>query len=574
MSAEKGGDIAIYVQNASEVMNASNYSDVDALVFSTMSYVKFEDSRVTWTKSELEDGISMQDFAKKMLDSNKIKGGDGSNLLTSEQEALLKAVAESDRYKECKINNLAAVNGNSMWDAGRQSTLSNDAQWGAMTIDMNDGSGSSVVAMRGTDGTTMGWNEDFELGFEPGGTTAQRLSRDYLKGVDADSMYLTGHSKGGNDVSSAYMMSDKSIRDKVVQVTNYDGPGHNSEFIENFGDGYKELASKQRNIYPQDTVIGKLLNNNPGKPIYVKSVQKGHTTIPVLGEHDTYSWILDGDNLKETRQSEFSRIIDQVTDSSLKGLSNSERQHALEFLIRIGIPALIAKDAKMDDPITIDASSWDSLILSVMNYHFTTMEELWATLKLVRNILAELALRGVIKLTFTLPLEAEFILWIKDCFADYFRKFKNWAEDSWNSFWNGVYNRITGQNNEYHDVHYVDNSPEYDFNNDKQGEYASNVHVTEMFSVDPDALKKNANEIRAYSESIRNIAKELSDFKNSLSGIGRILAELPFDVLIVKTKKRAEETESLGDALQNIANCYQTTEDKIIANITPKGEGY
>jgi hypothetical protein len=516
----------------------------------------------------------MQEFAKRMLEGNKIKDSNGKNLLNEEQEALLKAVAESDRYKECKINNLAAVNGNSMWDAGRQSTLSNDAQWAAMTIDMNDGSGSSVVAMRGTDGTTMGWNEDFELGFEPGGTTAQRLSRDYLKSVDSDRMYLTGHSKAGNDVSSAYMMSDKSVRDKVVQVTNLDGPGHNPEFIENFEEGYKELSSKQRNIYPQDTIIGKLLNNNPGKQIYVHSNQEGHTDIPILGEHDTFSWELDGNGLKETRQSELSRILDEVTDSALKGLSSGERQHALDFLIRVGIPALIANDARMADHITIDDSTWQSLLVSTMNYHFTNMEELWATLRLLRSLIAELELRGIAKLTFRLPGEAEFILWIKDCFADYFRKFKNWAEDSWNSFWNGVYNTITHQNNEYHGVHYVDNTPVYDFDNNHQGEYASNIHVTEMFSVNPDALKSNASEIKVCSESIRNIAKELSSIKNSLSGIGRILAELPFDILIIKTNKRADETNVLGNALQNIANCYQITEDNVIANITPKGEGF
>ena len=570
MSKESGGDLAIYVQNASEVMNASNYSDVDALVFSTLSYVKFEDSSVKWNKSELENGISMQEFAKKMLDSSN----NNKDLLNHEQKALLKAVAESDRYKDCKINNLAAIDGNKMWDAGRQSTISDDAQWAAMTIDMNDGSGSSVVAMRGTNGTTLGWNEDFELGFEPGGTTAQKLSRDYLKGVDADKLYLTGHSKGGNDASSAYMMSDKSIRDKVVQVNNFDGPGHNPEFIENFGDAYKELSGKQRNIYPQDTVIGKLLNNNPGKQYYVHSAQEGHTDMPILGEHDTYSWEIDGDHLKETSQSEFSKIVDKITDSSLKGLSNSERQHALDFLIRVGIPALIAGDKKMADHITIDDSTWQSLILTTMNYHFTNMEEMWAALRLIRNLVAELGARGLAHLTFRLPGEAEFMLWIRDCFADYFRKFKNWAEDSWNSFWNGVYNIVTGEDNEYHGVHYVDNTPVYNFNDNNQGEYTSSVHVTEKFSVNPDELKANASQIKSCSDSIQNIANDLVQLKNSLTGIGRILAELPFDVLILKTRKRAEDTAKLSDVLMNIANNYQTTEDKIMANITPKGEGY
>lgn len=569
-SSEKGGDIANYVKNASEVMNASNYNDVDALVFSTMSYVKFEDSSVTWSKDELDNGISMQAFAQKMLESNN----KNKSLLTDEQEVLLKAVAESDRYKDCKINNLAACNGNSMWDAGRQSAISQDAQWAAMTIDMNDGSGSSVVAMRGTNGTTLGWNEDFELGFEPGGTTAQRLSRDYLKGVDADNLYLTGHSKGGNDVSSAYMMSDKSIRDKIVQVHNFDGPGHNPEFIENFGDGYKELSDKQINVYPQDTLIGKLLNNNPGHDKYVHSDMEGHTEIPLLGEHDTYSWGIDGDSLKEDNQSAFSKALDKIIDSSLKGLSNSEREHALNFLIHVGLPALIAKDAKLDNPIEIDASTWDSLLISTMNYGFTSLQELWGALKLLRNLAETLAQYGCVKLMFTLPGEAEFILWLKDCFADVFRKFKNWAEDTWNSVWNGVSNWITGENNEYHGVHYVDNTPVYDFTNNHQGDYGANIHATERFSVNVEALKSSAASIIDCSDRINNVAKELEDFKQSLTGIGRILAELPFDVLVMKTKMRLYETKKLGETLNNVSAKYQSTEDSIITNMSPKGEGY
>ena len=569
-SSENGGDIAKYVSSSGSVMTASNYNDVDALVFSTISYVKFENSQVNWSKSELEDGIPMQEFAKKMLDSNNKSKG----LLSKEEEALLTAVANSDRYRNCKIENLAACNGNTMWDAGRQSNISQDAQWAAMTINMNDGSGSSVVTMRGTNGTTLGWNEDFELGFEPGGTTAQKLARDYLKGVDADKLYLTGHSKGGNDVSSAYMMSSQEIRDKIMQVHNFDGPGHNPEFIENFGDGYKELSNKQVNVYPQDTVIGKLLENNPGHNKYVHSDQDGHNQTPLLGEHDPYSWGVDGENLEKDKQSELSKLIDKVTDSSLKGLSNSEREHALNFLIHVGLPAMIAGDDKLNNPIEIDASSWNALLMSAMNYGFTTMEELWGALKLLRNLLAELALRGYVNLLFTLPGEAEFILWIKDCFADVFRQFKNWAEDTWNSVWNGISNIINHENNEYHGVHYVDNTPVYDFTNNHQGEYVTNVHVTEFFSVDVEALRSGSAAIIACAEGIDNIAKDLLDFKDSLSGVGRILAELPFDVLIAKTKKRFAETKALGEVLSGVATKYQNAEETVIANISPKGEGY
>ena len=54
--------------------------------------------------------------------------------------------------------------------------------------------------------------------FDPDGTNAQILSAEYLKQVDATNIYMTGHSKGGNDAIAGYMMSDSDIRDSIVKI--------------------------------------------------------------------------------------------------------------------------------------------------------------------------------------------------------------------------------------------------------------------------------------------------------------------------------------------------------------------
>ena len=557
-----GGDIAEYVINASDKMTAGNYNEMDGLVFAQLSYTNFEDSKVSWTRQELEHGITVRDFAEKMLNSGVVDSN-------SNEYAFLDAISKSNRYADCTVNNLAACDGNTLWDAGRNSTLPDDAQWAAMTINMNDGTDAAIVSMRGT-ASEFGWQEDLEIGFEPDGTTAQKLSRDYLSSCRSNHIYETGHSKGGNDVMDAYMMSDKSVRDRVVQVNNYDGPGNNAEFNDNYRDGFNELAGKQKNYYPKDSTVGQLLEDAPGEHIYVDSNSKDF-----FGEHDAYSWEMDPNNingLSHTEQSLTSDILNRVLDSSLSGMSAGEKAVVINALINAGFPTLIDSLVSGKE---LDGDMWNNIISNIIHHPFRSLEEMWATLNLLRNMLWELNQYKQIKcIDFFIPGAEDFIYWLKGLYADFFRNFKNEAEDSWNNFWNGVYNFFTGENNEYHGVHHTDNTPIYDFNDHTQGEYAENVHVTSRFSVDTDSLIARVGDLQSCSDSINSCAKRLNDFKNSLSGIGRILAELPMDVLILKTKKRANETAQLSEVLNNCAHKYINAENNIVNNIKPKGEGY
>lgn len=312
-----GGDISTYIRENSEILSQDNYNEADALVFAELSYAKYED----YFDSE-NSHIGIRDFAAEMVKHES----------NPDKKAFLESIAENPRYQNCVITDMAAENETS--------------QWGALTISMDGSNQNVIVAMRGTDGTTQGWQEDFQLLYDSDGTEAQMLSAEYLKNCSAENIYLTGHSKGGNDVISAYMMNGQEVRDKVVLISNYDGPGVNPDFKSLYSEGYSELGNKLKNYYPQNSIIGKLLIDDPGEHIYICSDTEGHIEIPILGEHDPFSFKITGGAFQRTEASFLSEFCNVSIDGAMYRLSSEERQNVYTVLNTLGVPALIAGRSK------------------------------------------------------------------------------------------------------------------------------------------------------------------------------------------------------------------------------------
>ncbi len=323
-SSAKGGDIGNYIFQYHEKLSADNYSELDALVFAELSYMKFENCEL------YHDGMTIGEYAEALLQVED----------NEDKRAFLDQVQRSGRYEDCVITDSAYENETS--------------QWAALTIQIeSDNPDTAVVAMRGTDGTTLGWTEDLELFFDSDGTVAQELSKEYLSHVDEESIYLTGHSKGGNDVIASYIMNEQDVRDRVQMIHNFDGPGVNQDFRGRFIEGYSELDDKLHNIYPYNSIIGKLLSDNPGITTFINCDTRGHMEIPVLGTHDPFSFQLNSDGtFEEAEQNLLSKYLNVVVDDVMNSLSNEERKNVVEVLCKLGIPALIAK-AK-DNPYSTD----------------------------------------------------------------------------------------------------------------------------------------------------------------------------------------------------------------------------
>lgn len=318
-----------------EAITASNYTDEDALAFAELSYVKFENVTAVQHTEDLsakqlasaqeehasgaiKDGMSLQEYCYTM---EKYTDDEA-------KKALLRGIENNPRYENCTIGNFDA-------------RLSDTEQWAAITIDFGDNSNTSVIAFRGTDGTTIGWSEDFELAYSMG-TDAQlssnRYLTDYLTNHEDANVYLAGHSKGGNDSIYAYTTLGEELRNRVLQVNNFDGPGLMPEVLGKYSDAYYELQDKLIVYAPEDSVIGMLLCDH-FQVNYVKNDSESF-----MWEHDAQTWLIGDDGkLIRTQQSDISKMINKTLDETILSCNADERKNIVDVLDALGIPATIAK---------------------------------------------------------------------------------------------------------------------------------------------------------------------------------------------------------------------------------------
>ena len=155
------------------------------------------------------------------------------------------------------------------------------SQFAAATFLLPDD--TAYVAFRGTDGTVVGWKEDFILSYRSG-TMGQLHALDYLTKVSelvSRPLRVGGHSKGGNLAVYAASLCSDPVRSHILQVWSNDGPGFREEV--RVLNGYREIQPRTVLIVPDTSIIGLLLESDCSRQV-VKSTASG------LAQHDGFSW--------------------------------------------------------------------------------------------------------------------------------------------------------------------------------------------------------------------------------------------------------------------------------------------
>lgn len=146
---------------------------------------------------------------------------------------------------------------------------------------------SVFVAFRGTDSTLVGWKEDCNMAFSQR-VPAQEAAREYLEAISEKypgALRVGGHSKGGNLAMYAATTASSRVRDQILGVYNYDGPGL-SDLID-AQSLYLRMTGRLHSYVPQGSIVGMLLNH-PDDYAVVKS-----TSVSIL-QHDPYTWQVEG----------------------------------------------------------------------------------------------------------------------------------------------------------------------------------------------------------------------------------------------------------------------------------------
>ena len=241
-------------------------NEVDAVIFSTLSYIPFRGKTVFHPEEAIPFSEAVEEFFSYPEPPNYIRA--------QRDLDLLKAAGESVRFGNTRITEYRP-----------KFIKEQDTQFAGVTFLLDDG--SLFVTFRGTDNTLVGWKEDLSMSFRSV-IPSQALAKQYLQDVlmtHSGPVRVSGHSKGGNVAVYAVSQSAPVIRDRVLEVYNQDGPGFSAEFLED--PGYRSILPKIRTYLPQGSMIGVVLYR--AEPVII--VQSHETGIM---QHDPFSWNICG----------------------------------------------------------------------------------------------------------------------------------------------------------------------------------------------------------------------------------------------------------------------------------------
>lgn len=290
----------------------SPLNEVDGLIFSYLSYVSFESIVPSpWEDDSVSLRKASEAFWREWDEKELLK----EFSLIKMTPFVMRRIAASKRFGNLQLMYY-------------QNSVSQEeeSQFSALCIQL--GAEEYYIAFRGTDNTMIGWKEDFRMCFET--IPAQRKAVDYLNYVGRKCqgrLWLGGHSKGGNLAIYAAARARKELRNRLVVIQNYDGPGFSKVMLNSTG--YREIRDRIKKYVPAASVVGMLLEHDGNCTIVCSHVQG-------LQQHDPLTWRVFGTRFSSVpKRGEESRMMDRTLHDWIYSLSLEERKNFVNMLFRL-----------------------------------------------------------------------------------------------------------------------------------------------------------------------------------------------------------------------------------------------
>ncbi len=265
----KSSHILDYVLGNNEPFERVPFNEVDALIFSQLSYFHMEGlvpslaDDQPWVplyaiyKAEWFDQLMAQNF-----DPPK-------------DHTLLSTLCASARFRDIQLNYYVSI-----------SDKETEEQFSAVSFLLPNQ--TQVIAFRGTDATITGWKEDFNM-FYMSPVPCQLSAVAYLEDIANKTphpFYVVGHSKGGNLAAYSTAFCSKESYQRILSSYNLDGPGFPVDIVDTSHpiDEEKKIGKWT----PEGSIIGVMLQNDEETSI-VKSSNFS------VWQHAPYSWMVEGE---------------------------------------------------------------------------------------------------------------------------------------------------------------------------------------------------------------------------------------------------------------------------------------
>ena len=273
------------------------FNEIDYMILARFSYFPFD--RIDLKEIETIESISkkMEKFKNEEFNYN----GD---------KELITNLGKSERFKNLLIT-----------DYVKNNDIKVEEQFSAITIHISEE--EMYISFVGTDGSILGWKEDFNMSFMenvPAQISGKEYTEKMAKKYPNKRILLGGHSKGGNVAVYSAITVSEEIQNKIIKVVNYDGPGFNKKFIQNIKN--KDIMSKIYTYIPQDSVIGRIMEHEEGYEV-VQSTEKG------IYQHDIYSWQVERDRMIKLKST--TKSSETINDTMRNWLENTTPEQRKVF---------------------------------------------------------------------------------------------------------------------------------------------------------------------------------------------------------------------------------------------------
>ena len=312
--ANEEGDLSFYVNTQHASFSDVAFNEVDSLVLSSLAYLNFEEfpfeSVGRTTPVPLIDILRFTPF-EKLTANSWLKDGDDVTLF-------LEAVATSPRYRTLAASCFVS-----------EVSQNIDKQFCAVTFTAT--AMPPYLAFRGTDGSIVGWKEDFDLAYKDviaSHTTALR----YVSGVlsflpRSMRINIGGHSKGGNLAEFAAACIDEDGFERIDTIFNHDGPSFLHDPSPRFNK--PEFQAKRQKTIPESSVFGMILEEQDSHRI----VKSNATSV---FQHRPLTWLTQNGAFScKDELNESARLFDESLDGWLRGSTPEQREVFLDTLFTL-----------------------------------------------------------------------------------------------------------------------------------------------------------------------------------------------------------------------------------------------
>ncbi len=311
-------NIMDFIKEEQRTFDEFPFTPVDALIFSEATYFQWEYILQNIWSAEWPYKNSDSLFLSDMPATQDMPVFGQYTADTPKNIKMIDAMRLSPRYCNVSISHFCA-----------RTDENEQIQFAAMCFHLTDT--LVYVAFRGTDGTWIGWKEDFQLSYRYP-VPAQKEAERYLAYLARElapelTFAIGGHSKGGNLAIYAATGCVDALKSRIQNVYSFDGPGFSFHLHDT--DEYKKIEDRVAHIVPQSSLVGMLLTSAPGTK-YVSNRSLW------LMQHSPFTWeIGENDFIFKPNLDKSACVRIAAIHSWLDDLSYEERENFTEMLYKI-----------------------------------------------------------------------------------------------------------------------------------------------------------------------------------------------------------------------------------------------